>query len=212
MELPRLIPIFPLPNVVLFPRTFLPLHIFEPRYRQMVLDASQGDKIIGMVLLKEGWEEDYDGTPLIYPLGCTGRMVRVDPLEDGRFNILLYGLSKFVINEEIVERRYRQAHISPSPDPPESLPQVLRATTQDLLLTYSRIVGIDHRVSSFLDTMPDDATLIHTFSFHLDCTPLEKQFLLEAETLVQQCRRLHDLLQFKILEVRPGRGVPGQDQ
>ncbi len=60
--LPPAIPIFPLPNVVLFPNVFLPLHIFEPRYREMVADALAGDRIIGMVLLRPGWEADYDGT------------------------------------------------------------------------------------------------------------------------------------------------------
>ena len=65
--LPPTIPIFPLPNAVLFPNVFLPLHIFEPRYREMVADALQGDRIIGMVLLRPGWEADYDGRPAIYP-------------------------------------------------------------------------------------------------------------------------------------------------
>ena len=57
--LPRHIPIFPLPNVVLFPNVFLPLHIFEPRYRDMVTEALGGDRLIGMVLLKPGWQADY---------------------------------------------------------------------------------------------------------------------------------------------------------
>ena len=70
--LPPTIPLFPLPNVVLFPSVFLPLHIFEPRYREMVGDALTGDRIIGMVLLRPGWEADYEGRPPIYPVGCAG--------------------------------------------------------------------------------------------------------------------------------------------
>ena len=65
--LPPTIPIFPLPNVVLFPNVFLPLHIFEPRYRAMVADALKGDRMIGMVLLRPGWEGDYEGRPPVYP-------------------------------------------------------------------------------------------------------------------------------------------------
>jgi len=62
-----LLPLFPLPNVVLFPGVFLPLHIFEPRYKEMVADALAGDRIIGMALLRPGWEADYEGRPPIYP-------------------------------------------------------------------------------------------------------------------------------------------------
>src|SRR4029079_2304836 len=70
--LPPTLPIFPLPNVVLFPNVFLPLHIFEPRYREMVNDALSGDRIIGMVLLRPGWQSDYEGRPPVYPVGCAG--------------------------------------------------------------------------------------------------------------------------------------------
>ncbi len=65
-----LLPLFPLPNVVLFPNVFLPLHIFEPRYREMVADAVASDRMIGMVLLRPGWDRDYEGRPPIYPIGC----------------------------------------------------------------------------------------------------------------------------------------------
>ena len=67
-----LLPLFPLPNVVLFPNVFLPLHIFEPRYREMVADAIAGDRMIGMVLLRPGWENNYEGRPPVYPIGCSG--------------------------------------------------------------------------------------------------------------------------------------------
>ena len=90
--LPPTIPIFPLPNAVLFPNVFLPLHIFEPRYREMVADALQGDRIIGMVLLRPGWEPDYDGRPAIYPIGCAGVITNAERLPDGRFNIVLRGM------------------------------------------------------------------------------------------------------------------------
>src|SRR2546425_12267577 len=62
IRIPSVIPLFPLPNVVFFPRTYLPLHIFESRYRRMVRDAASSHQMIGMVLLKEGWETDYEGT------------------------------------------------------------------------------------------------------------------------------------------------------
>ena len=98
--LPPTIPLFPLPNVVLFPNVFLPLHIFEQRYRAMVSDALAGDRIIGMVLLRPGWEQDYEGRPPIYPVGCAGLITHAERLSDGRFNIVLQGLEKFRVLDE----------------------------------------------------------------------------------------------------------------
>ena len=78
-----------------FPNVFLPLHIFEPRYRQMVADALAGDRIIGMVLLQPGYEDDYDGAPPVYAIGCAGLITHVERLADGRYNIVLRGLERF---------------------------------------------------------------------------------------------------------------------
>ena len=82
--LPPSIPLFPLPNVVLFPNVFLPLHIFEPRYRTMVSDALEGDRIIGMVLLRSGYEADYEGRPPVYEVGCAGVITHSQPLAPSR--------------------------------------------------------------------------------------------------------------------------------
>ena len=76
--LPPTIPLFPLPNVVLFPGVFLPLHIFEPRYRTMTEEALDGDRLIGMVLLKPGYEAEYEGRPPIYPIGCSGLITHAE--------------------------------------------------------------------------------------------------------------------------------------
>src|SRR5512147_1434243 len=119
--LPSTIPIFPLPSVVLFPNVFLPLHIFEPRYRQMVADALAGDRMIGMVLLKPGFEADYEGRPPVYEIGCAGVITHSEPLPDGRFNIVLRGLEKFRMVSEDESRPYRLAHI-------EAVPEVANAT------------------------------------------------------------------------------------
>src|SRR5437016_4248140 len=112
-----LLPIFPLPNVVLFPNVFLPLHIFEPRYREMVADALATDRLIGMVLLRPGWERDYEGRPPVYPIGCSGVITHADRLADGRFNIVLRGLERFRVIEEDAERSYRRALVEPLPEP-----------------------------------------------------------------------------------------------
>ena len=98
--LPATIPLFPLPNVVLFPNVYLPLHVFEPRYRQMMNRALAAERIIGMVLLKPGYEADYERTPPVYPVGCAGSITHVERLPDGRFNLVLKGITKFRVERE----------------------------------------------------------------------------------------------------------------
>ena len=105
--LPPSIPIFPLPNTVLFPNVFLPLHIFELRFKKMVTDALLGDRIIGMTLLRPGWESDYEGCPAVFSVGCAGLITHSETLEDGRYNIVLRGLQKFQIETRL--RRHRAA-------------------------------------------------------------------------------------------------------
>ena len=111
--MPDLLPLFPLPNVVLFPNVFLPLHIFEPRYREMVADALAGDRMIGMVLLRPGWERDYEGRPPVYPIGCSGVITHCERLADGRYNIVLRGIERFRIVREDHARSYRRAVVEP---------------------------------------------------------------------------------------------------
>src|SRR5438132_10785233 len=104
--------LFPLPNVVLFPHMVLPLHIFEPRYRQMMSDALAGDQLIAMTLLQSGWESDYEGRPALHPVGCIGRILDHQRQPDGRFNLHLRGLSRIRIVEEIDSARlYRSARV-----------------------------------------------------------------------------------------------------
>ncbi|HNP61634.1 MAG TPA: LON peptidase substrate-binding domain-containing protein, partial [Nitrospirales bacterium] len=111
--IPDIVPIFPLPTTVFFPETYLPLHIFEPRYREMVRQTSAQGDCIGMALLKEGWEDEYEESPPIYPIGCVGRIISSHKLPDGRFNIVLQGLQRCTFEEQEVSTPYRQAQIIP---------------------------------------------------------------------------------------------------
>lgn len=207
MELPKIIPVFPLPTVVFFPKTYLPLHIFEPRYREMVRDSLRGDQIIMMALLKEGWEKDYYGNPAIYSIGCAGKIVKSQTMDDGKYNILLYGLARVQIREPIYEKSYRQAWIELFHSIEHSV-QILNANLREGLLgqlkEYGKLIGAQQQMENFLKIEMDDETLVNLFSSELNFTVTEKQFLLEGETLTQQCRRLMDLIQFKIHEVMRG--------
>jgi uncharacterized protein len=200
--LPPTIPIFPLPNVVLFPNVFLPLHIFETRYRQMVDTALNGDRIIGMVLLRPGWEGDYEGRPPVYPIGCAGVITHAERLPDGRFNIVLRGMEKFRIASEETEQLYRIAHVVAVPEPPaDSVRQEMRGERrrlETLLVPQPEGQQRDPKVPS---SMPDE-DLVNALAQYLEFDPVEKQALLERDGLLDRCRSLIELLEMKVLAAR----------
>jgi Lon protease-like protein len=201
--LPTEIPLFPLPNVVLFPAALLPLHIFEPRYRAMVTDALENDRLIGMVMLRPGWEPKYEGAPPVYPIGCAGFITHADRLSDGRYNILLRGQEKFRIENERFagdgDQRYRIARIesiAEAPRPASGAPSDARQRLERLIAKRLQ--------RNPDDTIPKDipdADLIHSIAQHLE--PLEKQALLECNGLLERCRALVELLEMKTI-VTPG--------
>jgi hypothetical protein len=198
MELPSFIPIFPLPNVVLFPEVPLPLHIFEPRYREMVRDALAGPGLIGMVLLRGDWHDDYQGAPEVYRTGCVGRIVETTPLPDGKFNIVLAGIREFDIVSEQRERAYRQATVEwRAPAPPDPLPVGLRARLVQMIERYVGRSGDDLARELLGDARLDDQTLVNFFAFWLDFGSIEKQCLLEA-TGADRARRLLEVLEFHL--------------
>src|SRR4051795_3353856 len=94
------VPLFPLPNVVLFPRAVLPLHVFEERYKAMTADALAGRRKVAMALLRPGWEKNYYGRPEIDPVVCVGTIVSHERLPDGKYNFLLQGHSRARIVRE----------------------------------------------------------------------------------------------------------------
>jgi len=111
-KVPDLVPVFPLPEAVLFPRQVLPLHIFEPRYRAMVADALTGEKVIAIALLKPNYEPHYfTSRAPIHPLVGGGRIIAAEKLDDGKFNILLRGEARANVLEEFPGRPYRVARI-----------------------------------------------------------------------------------------------------
>lgn len=106
------IPIFPLPNVTLFPRMLLPLHIFELRYREMAASCLQGDKLIGVALLREGWQRDYFGRPPIHKTFGVGKIIDHETLKDGRFNLMVEGLYRVRLVEEHESEAFRVGRAS----------------------------------------------------------------------------------------------------
>ena len=104
--------LFPLPDLVMFPHVMQPLHIFEPRYREMLNDALDGDGLIAMSVLAPGWEADYEGRPALFPQVCLGKVVTHQRLHDGRYNIMLLGSRRArILAEAPATRSFRQAEI-----------------------------------------------------------------------------------------------------
>jgi Lon protease-like protein len=171
----------------------------------MVRMAAASHQMIGMVVLKEGWESNYEGAPEIFSLGCMGRIAAMHSLPDGRSNILLQGLRRFEILGEVRAESYRQAHVIYKALYPESeLPSDLRTELVRMVTEELTSKGEVFQISAFLKKPVLDDALVQSLSFALEFTTLEKQFLLESESLIQQARRLLDLLQFKVHE-RPTR-------
>jgi uncharacterized protein len=209
----ELLPIFPLPNVVLFPNVFLPLHIFEPRYREMVADALAADRMIGMVLLRPGWDRDYEGRPPIFPIGCSGVMTHVERLTDGRYNIVLRGLERFRILSEDHERSYRRAAIQPLHDQTldggeREVIRRCRTKLESLLApaTGELPIGSGRRAAdSKIPSSMADEDLVNALAQYLDFEPLEKQALLEEPSLRHRATSLVELLEMKVMMARtPG--------
>src|SRR5688500_7483895 len=104
--------LFPLPNLVMFPHVVQPLHIFEPRYCDLLEDALADNRQLAIVLLQPGWERDYEGRPAVAPVACLGKVVAHERLPTGRHNILLRGLKRIAIRRELpANRPFRLAEV-----------------------------------------------------------------------------------------------------
>jgi len=198
-----LLPLFPLPNVVLFPNVFLPLHIFEPRYREMAASALAADRMIGMVLLRPGWEHDYEGRPPIYSVGCSGVITHAEQLHDGRYNIVLRGVERFRILHEDSSLSFRRAHTEPLADGALTASDRIeirnsRTRLESLLAPAVEKAGADSRMPA---TMSDE-DLINALAQYLGLEALEKQALLEQPCLRSRAASLVELLEMKMMAAR----------
>jgi Lon protease-like protein len=202
--IPTVIPLFPLPNVVLFPQMSMPLHVFEPRYRKMVADVLATHRTIGMALLRPGWERDYYGRPPIYLHGCAGVIEEHEILEHGRYNMLLKGVSRFRVTDEHTGEPYRLASVQPlaeGPGEPFALDSLRRQVTE----AVGR--GSDGpAVLVMQDGLPHDL-FVNALAQSLPLTPVERQSLLECDSVASRYRRLLEILEFRILE--EGHRPPG---
>jgi uncharacterized protein len=197
-----LLPMFPLPNLVFFPNTRLPLHVFEPRYRQMVTDALKNDNRMGIVLLRPGWEADYFGSPPIHEFGTLGTIEQAVPLEDGRFNILIRGDVRVRVLDEISRVPYRTARVIAEPEQQHGVNEAYaqREWLADLSRQYLHYLP-DQMAVPEIETVGLDA-LTNALIMSLNLDVEEKQRLLEINDLVARADKIGTELQNRIESLR----------
>ncbi|MBI3940736.1 MAG: LON peptidase substrate-binding domain-containing protein [Acidobacteria bacterium] len=198
-------PLFPLPNVVFFPKTNLPLHIFEPRYRQLMRDALSSDRRIAIGLLQPGWEQDYYGNPPVHEICCVGVIGDFEELEDGKFNLVLVGEQKIRILKVFHETPYRTIGAVPLPEkaPPNDATETLQQRRKILALAteYFALRSTSEPDFSGLQELDFDA-LVNSLAAHLGFPASHKQQLLELDDLEQRGRQIARFLQTQIQEQR----------
>ena len=196
--LPSVIPLFPLPDIVLFPDADLPLMIFEPRYRAMMADTLKGDGVIGMVLLQPGHEAEYEGRPPIYAVGCAGKVAKSELLPDGRYLIVLHGLVKFRVTSEDQSRPYRLARV-------EAIPEVMndseRADLGKLRLRLDTLLAASIPPDSGILSLPDEE-FVNGLSQNLGLEVTERQDLLEMKGPLPRAQALVEWVEARVGPLR----------
>lgn len=209
---PSRFPIFPLPEVVLFPDAALPLRMFEPRYRALTRDAIAGDGVIGMTLLREGTSAPAQPPARVFDVGCAGVITRHSELPDGTYVLLLEGRRRFhVLEQEPTPDGYILASVELLEDPPfERLDDTTRgelstarAEVERRMLEYARLrMRADvERLRGGMRRL-DAVALVHALSSSIDATMPEKQKLLEASDPLERARLLIQLLDFHLAAAR----------
>ncbi len=199
-----LVKLFPLPNLVLFPHVVQPLHIFEPRYCEMLQDALASDSLLGMALLNAGWESEYLERPRVADTVCIGKILSHTPTDDGRHNILLVGLKRGRIIEEIDDDLpYRTARIEVSEDSyPSDGAETRPALTHRLQQLFSHFVpeglAAQESFKQLVGKQLPLGILTDTISFALDLPLTVKQQLLSESNVDIRCRLLIRCLESQI--------------
>ena len=192
------IPVFPLPDVVFFPKTALPLHVFETRYRVMVRDALDADRMIAVALLQPGWEQRYEGSPSYFPIATVGRMEEIETTSDGRYYFKLAGLARVRLGEVLKETPYRLVRAEEIPEARvDDSDPAIRSGKLALLASQVCLVreltGSDHPRLVLDERMSFEAA-VNGACASLPAEPLVRQELLALDDLVERHRRVARIL------------------
>ncbi len=204
MEPRQPVPVFPLPNVVLFPHAVVPLHVFELRYRTMVRDALSGERLVALALLKPGWECEYHGSPAFHDLGCLARFEAVEWLPDGCYDLKLLGLSRVRLGTPVREYPYRAVRVELLPEAPctEDDPVVM-SERRVLLDLYRRLAGRPERQAEG-GGWGDDLPFVSLVNGVCMAAPLEVEERLGLLALDSIVERGHRACELAARHLRPG--------
>ena len=185
--------LFPLPGVVLFPHVVLPLHVFEPRYRQMTRDALADDSLITVVQVRPDADWNGPDEPALESVGCLGRILRHDALPDGRFNFLLLGRTRVrLLGEAQVSTLYRQAHVEVLEDREPAEPDLLRDA---LIARFLEVSQPHNELSELIDQNLPPGVLCDLLTHGLGLPPAFKQQMLAEIDVRRRVESLDALLQ-----------------
>lgn len=198
LPLPESAPIFPLPNMVFFPHTVLPLHIFEDRYRAMTAKALEGDRFITMTLQRPEEGKAEPGEKSYHGIGCIGRITEATQTEDGRYYLKLYGLRKVALGETVKEIPYITAKINAIK---ERLPEEGESGSHEELLRLlgtctillQEVSDTTFPVVSLKEGLPYES-VVNSVCFHLGLPSGMKQELLEENDVRTRCRSLTEYI------------------
>ena len=202
--------LFPLPNLVLFPHVMQPLHIFEPRYCDLLKDAMADDRLIAMATLRPGWEGDYEGRPPIWPFACLGRVTVHHRLPEGSYNVLLTGLARIRLVRELPPAQsYRKAEVELCEDvcPAQAAGQVadlrgkLRAAFLDIL---PHLPQAQEQLDQLIGSNLSLGVLADIASYMIDLELAEKQSLLAETNVIRRAKRLLGHLAAASAQCDPG--------
>lgn len=197
-----LLPLFPLPSLVFFPQTRLPLHIFEPRYRRMVSDVLAADSRIGMILLEPGWEASYFGAPSVHTFGTLGVIENPIQLPDGRYHLVLHGIVRYRILEHVANEPYRVARVIADPEmaTPAEEAVLQREWLVELSTQYLRFFPGDGEVPELVTSGLESIVNALIMSLNLDAS--EKQTLLELDRLSERAEEVARLMEHRLQLLR----------
>lgn len=197
------VPIFPLPDLALFPNTLLPLHIFEPRYRAMVTDALARDRRLAIVGLKPGYEGDYAGHPAVHEIAGLGRIVKCERMATGRFNLLLKGELRVRIERELpsdtLYRLVQSVELQDSGAERASVPALLDEVKRACRRILEMVRRATPEMEETLAAAVAPGVLCDQVASAVVPSPAARQALLEELDVERRLRRLlaelQDLLQ-----------------
>ena len=201
-NLPTKIPIFPLSNFIIFPEITIPLNIFEPRYIKMIDDCMKGSRIIGMVQPKKNLE---NSEPELYDVGCAGKITSFTETNDGRYLIIINGLSRFKMNKEVKnDKLYREFEVSFNEFENDLNDKEEDIKFSDLELIFKNLKELFKKKGYMIDWKEfEKQSLNYTINTLAIASPFsleEKQALLETKNLDNRKNKLQDILNTYVLD------------